>query len=231
MTDQELKKMNRLELLEILVKQGERIEELEKELAETKAQLESRRIRLEKAGSIADAALQITDIFTKAQEAADLYLENVKAGAGTASGTAGNGKRSAAAGGDSSPGTQGAAADAEGDSAGGQSLTGEVSGQDIGEPEEAEEFPEEPEPAAQMPVIPDSGDHAEEPEHWFEDSQEPEDFPLVKGVSRKPDPVERAVPDPRAEYTKAGPAAEREFRYGGYEENEDENGFHWLDDI
>ena len=42
MTDRDLQKLKRIELLEILVEQGKTIEQLEKELEETKKKLEER---------------------------------------------------------------------------------------------------------------------------------------------------------------------------------------------
>lgn len=80
MTDQELRKLNRLELLELLTKQQERIEELENRVDELEERLQDRQIRIAEAGSIAEAALELTGIFEKAQEAADLYLANVRKG-------------------------------------------------------------------------------------------------------------------------------------------------------
>ena len=77
MTDKNLKKLSRAQLLEILVQQAERIDELEEELDRTKEELESRRIKLEKAGSIAEAALLISGVFEDAQRAADIYLRNI----------------------------------------------------------------------------------------------------------------------------------------------------------
>ena len=78
MTDKELHKLNRVQLLELFLEQSRRNEELEKELAEVKAQLESKNIAIDKAGSIAEAALNLTKVFEEAQKAADLYLANVK---------------------------------------------------------------------------------------------------------------------------------------------------------
>ena len=42
-------------------------------------QIESRKIELKEAGSIAQAALQLNHIFEQAQAAADMYLENIAA--------------------------------------------------------------------------------------------------------------------------------------------------------
>lgn len=78
MTEQELKKLNRRELLEMLIIQGKKVERLQKKLEETEAKLRERQIAIEISGSIAEAALVINNVFTDAQRAADQYLENVK---------------------------------------------------------------------------------------------------------------------------------------------------------
>ena len=78
MTDKELHKLKRSELLEIMVEQGKEIERLQKCLSEAEEKLHDRRIVMEKAGSIAEAALQLNQIFETAQRAADQYLESVR---------------------------------------------------------------------------------------------------------------------------------------------------------
>lgn len=78
MTEKELKKLNRAELLEMLLLQTKKVEELQQELEQVKAELESKSIKIEKSGSLAEASLQLTDIFKTAQEAAELYVENMK---------------------------------------------------------------------------------------------------------------------------------------------------------
>ncbi len=82
MTKRELKKLSRLELLELLLRQMEENEQLRSELEQARKQLNSRKIELENAGSIAQASLQISRIFEAAQMAADIYLENVRRAAG-----------------------------------------------------------------------------------------------------------------------------------------------------
>ena len=82
MTEKELKKLNRKQLLELLLRQTERADQLESELEEAKKQLEDKRITEMEAGSIAQAALQLNGIFEAAQRAADQYLYNVKSGNG-----------------------------------------------------------------------------------------------------------------------------------------------------
>jgi len=76
--DKRLKKISKKELLEILLAQAKKIEELETELKEVKEELNSRRIEIKKSGSIAEAALKLNGIFELAQKTADEYVENVK---------------------------------------------------------------------------------------------------------------------------------------------------------
>lgn len=77
MTDKELKKLSRKELLELLVINTRRIESLEAKVKVLQAKLNSREIVVEKAGSLAEAALQLSGVFEAAQKAAELYLENL----------------------------------------------------------------------------------------------------------------------------------------------------------
>lgn len=78
MTDKELRKLKRVELLEILVEQSREIARLKKRLKETEKKLHDREIQIEESGSIAEAALRLNHIFEDAQKAADQYLENVR---------------------------------------------------------------------------------------------------------------------------------------------------------
>lgn len=78
MTEKKLKKLTRMELLEMLIDQSREVERLRGELEEAKKALEDKKINIEKSGSIAEAALALSGIFEKAQEAADLYIANIK---------------------------------------------------------------------------------------------------------------------------------------------------------
>ncbi len=78
MTDAELKKLSRSELLEMLLVQTKEVERLQKQLARTEQKLASQKLNMEKAGSIAQAALELNGVFDAAQRAADQYLENVR---------------------------------------------------------------------------------------------------------------------------------------------------------
>ncbi|MBR0136794.1 MAG: hypothetical protein IJM15_00060 [Erysipelotrichaceae bacterium] len=78
MEDKELRRLKRMQLLEILYQQQKRIEELENENEYLHRELSSKQILLDKAGNIANASLVISEVFTRAQKAADMYLESVK---------------------------------------------------------------------------------------------------------------------------------------------------------
>ena len=74
----EMKSLNRSELIEIIYQLKKSEQELHKENADLRRMLDSKRITLSKAGSIADAALALTDIFSTAQESADMYLAEIE---------------------------------------------------------------------------------------------------------------------------------------------------------
>lgn len=78
MTDKELRRLRRRELLELLIVQTDENEKLKKELSRAQAELNNRRIAIECAGSLAEAALQLNGVFEAADRAAKQYLENVR---------------------------------------------------------------------------------------------------------------------------------------------------------
>lgn len=77
MTEKELKRLSRSELLELLLIQTKETERLTKKLAQTEKKLADRQLQLEKAGDIAQAALAINGVMEAAQEAARQYLDNI----------------------------------------------------------------------------------------------------------------------------------------------------------
>ena len=79
MDDKKIRKISKKELLEILLSQAKRIEELEKELNKTKLKLDSKKIAIAESGSIAEAALKLHSIFEVAPASADQSLTNVQA--------------------------------------------------------------------------------------------------------------------------------------------------------
>lgn len=82
MTDKQLKKLSRRELLEMLILQTRKVESLEKQLAEANRQLADKRIRIESSGTLAEAAMKLNGVFEAAERAAQQYLENIRAMAG-----------------------------------------------------------------------------------------------------------------------------------------------------
>ena len=78
MTEKELKKLGRAELIELLLVQKKENEQLQLEFERAKEQLADRKITLDSAGSIAEASLQLTGIFQAAQESCALYMENIE---------------------------------------------------------------------------------------------------------------------------------------------------------
>ena len=78
MTEKELLKLKKSELLEIMLAQSKEIDSLRAQLDEANAKLKSKKIAIKESGSIAEASLKLTQIFEEAQKAADLYVENVK---------------------------------------------------------------------------------------------------------------------------------------------------------
>ena len=79
MTDKDLRRLSRAELLDILYEQRKRYEDSLAENQALRQQLEDRTLRIASAGSIAEAAIQVSGVFEAAQAAADQYLASVKA--------------------------------------------------------------------------------------------------------------------------------------------------------
>ncbi len=78
MTEKELRKLKRIEILELLLEQSRENERLKEQLAEMNKKLEDKEIAIKESGSIAEAALKLSGIFEAAQRAADQYLQNLK---------------------------------------------------------------------------------------------------------------------------------------------------------
>lgn len=77
MTERELKRLSRMDMLKMMLALSKENEQLRKELAHTKQRLAERTITIQNAGSIAEAALRLNGIFEVAQAAADQYLESL----------------------------------------------------------------------------------------------------------------------------------------------------------
>ena len=78
MTEKELKKLSRIELLELLIEQTERCEELERKLAEAEQEIKNQSLNVKEVGTLAEACLKVNKIFESADAAAKQYLANIK---------------------------------------------------------------------------------------------------------------------------------------------------------
>ena len=77
MFNKELKRLSRRELVDIIYQLKKNEQQLEEEIISLKKELQDKRIRISKAGSIAEASMNITDIFSAAQKTADIYLKEI----------------------------------------------------------------------------------------------------------------------------------------------------------
>lgn len=77
MTDKELRKLGRMELIDIIYQLEKKQDELQKENKNLQSKLDSVRITIDEAGSIAEAAVGINGVFEAAQRAADQYLKEI----------------------------------------------------------------------------------------------------------------------------------------------------------
>ena len=78
MTDKEFKRLSRAQLIDIIYELQLQIDKLNEEKQELAGELKDKRLRLQSAGNIADAALEINDCFRSAQNAAEQYLNEIK---------------------------------------------------------------------------------------------------------------------------------------------------------
>lgn len=78
MTDKEVKRLSRSQLIEIIYQLQIREEELTEENRRLEEELCSKRIRMDNAGNIAEAALALNDVFQAAQGAAEQYLSEIQ---------------------------------------------------------------------------------------------------------------------------------------------------------
>ncbi len=78
MPDKELRRMSRSELIEIIFAYQQNEKTLISEKEELQKKLDDRIIKINKAGSIAEAALEINDVFKSVEDAALQYLASIK---------------------------------------------------------------------------------------------------------------------------------------------------------
>lgn len=75
--EKELKKLSRRELVDVIYQMKKNEQQLQDEIASLKEELNDKRIRISYAGSVADAAADVTQLFSTAQKTADLYLQEI----------------------------------------------------------------------------------------------------------------------------------------------------------
>ncbi|MBQ6262537.1 MAG: hypothetical protein IJK58_03390 [Clostridia bacterium] len=78
MTEKELRRLSRKDLLEIMVEQAREIEELKLQNSKLADQLKEKRPEYSDIGSLADASVQISGVLKDAQAAADVYLTEIE---------------------------------------------------------------------------------------------------------------------------------------------------------
>ena len=79
MEKQDLKKIKRKDLLELLLAQTNRIRELEEENIKLQNELNNRKIKIDESGTLAEAALKLNNLFENAEKAIDDYFYNLEA--------------------------------------------------------------------------------------------------------------------------------------------------------
>ena len=78
MTDKEIKRLSRADLVDIIYQLQKNEENLIKMNEDLKARLASKEMKIEKAGSLAEAAVSVSGVFEKAQQAAEIYLSELQ---------------------------------------------------------------------------------------------------------------------------------------------------------
>lgn len=78
MTERDLKKLDRRELLELLIAAERENASLKALLDDTEALLRSQEIQIQRSGTLAEASLALTSIFEEADKAVALYTENIR---------------------------------------------------------------------------------------------------------------------------------------------------------
>ena len=79
MTDKEFKRLSRFQLIDIIYQLQLQLDNLTEQNRELENALADKRLRISNAGNLAEAALEINDCFRCAQNAAEQYLNEIKA--------------------------------------------------------------------------------------------------------------------------------------------------------
>ena len=78
MTQYEMKKLSRKELLQLAAEESAQIRILQEHLEIAENELHKREININKAGSIAEASMKLSNVFEAAQEACRQYTDNIQ---------------------------------------------------------------------------------------------------------------------------------------------------------
>lgn len=78
MTDRQLRRLNRADLLKLLLEEKKENEALREQLQQLQQQLENRQMNIDQSGSLAEAALRLGGIFEAAETACQYYTENIR---------------------------------------------------------------------------------------------------------------------------------------------------------
>ena len=78
MTEQELKKLSRADLQQLLLEQDKVMDQLRERIASMERSQREKAFQIKRFGSIAESSLQLSGVFEAAQQAADRYLEQAQ---------------------------------------------------------------------------------------------------------------------------------------------------------
>lgn len=79
MKDNELKRLSRAQLLELLLEQTKEVERLREALDKAQSLLAERHLRVQAAGDLAHAVLAVNNVMEAAQQAAQQYIDSIAA--------------------------------------------------------------------------------------------------------------------------------------------------------
>lgn len=78
MLNKELKRLSRRELVDIIYQLKKNEQDLQEEIVLLRNKLGDKEIQISEAGSIAEASINVSNVFSAAQNAADIYLQEIK---------------------------------------------------------------------------------------------------------------------------------------------------------
>ena len=78
MTDRQLRKASRTDLLKLLLEQRKETEAMRRQIDQLQEQLQQRQITIDQSGTLAEAALKLSGIFDAAETACQYYTENIR---------------------------------------------------------------------------------------------------------------------------------------------------------